>query len=34
MTVWGFLYRLGNYAGGSRPFRAPYYHTGHVTQED
>lgn len=34
MTVREFPYRLGNYAGGPRPFRAPFYYTGQVTQED
>jgi hypothetical protein len=33
MTVWDLPYRLGNNAGGLRPFYAPFYFTGHVTQE-
>lgn len=28
MTVWEFLYRLGNNTGGSRPFRAPFFLPG------
>jgi len=34
MTVWDLPYRLGKNTGGSRPFRAPFFFTGHVTQED
>jgi hypothetical protein len=34
MTVWELPYRLGNDTGGPRPFRAPFYCTGHETQED
>jgi hypothetical protein len=34
MTLWEIPYRLGNYTGGTRPFRAPLSFTGHETQED
>ena len=34
MTLWEVPYRLGNYTGGTRSFRAPLLFTGHVTQED
>jgi len=34
MTVWDLPYRLGNNTGGPRPFRAPFFFTGYVTQKD